>query len=284
MKTIDTIGEKVLLISDIHQDIDWVEKVLFQESPDRVIWMGDWFDSHKPVDKIFGARQTAKWLKERIENNPKDVFLFGNHDFPYYEVAPACRRHTNKRHIYTYCSGFTNSKAKEINKELTEEHWQRFLPFCFVNNEYVISHAGISSHWWPVANTDDIPTLAFVYDKAMTAVVNARSYPMDILDAGLARGGNAVVGGFTWLDWDEEFTDEIPFAQIVGHTANHNHIRQRGRSFCIDGGQHTYAYFQKDGELRLTSITTPFKYTKYDKIEPFQKIEIKEHYINDFVS
>jgi len=281
---IDTTGQKVLLISDIHQNIDWVEKVLFQESPDRVIWMGDWFDSFKEYPDVFGARQTAKWLKDRIENHPEDVFIFGNHDLPYFEVAPACRQYKNKRHVYTHCSGFTASKAKDINKEMEEQHWQKFVPFVFVNNEFVVSHAGISSHWWPVCNTPDMSALEFVYDKARTALVNCRSYPMEILDAGIARGGRAVVGGFTWLDWDEEFTDGIPFAQIVGHTASHNHIRQNKRSFCIDGGQHTYAYFTKEGELRLTSITTPFKYTKNSVVGDFKKIEIEEHYINDFVS
>ncbi len=58
-----------------------------------------------------------------------------------------------------------------------------------------------------------------------------------LLAAGQARGGDAPVGGITWQDWNLEFKDELPFPQIVGHTQSPEGARQKGRSWCLDGGK-----------------------------------------------
>jgi hypothetical protein len=71
-----------------------------------------------------------------------------------------------------------------------------------------------------------------------------------ILTAGKSRGGEQEAGGITWLDWEEEFVDEIPYSQIVGHTRGHG-PRNIGRSWCLDGSQTCWGMLDENGFLQI---------------------------------
>jgi hypothetical protein len=74
--------------------------------------------------------------------------------------------------------------------------------------------------------------------------------PDPVMDAGAVRGGERYdVGGVTWLDWDQEFMDDLPFGQIVGHSWCVSQ-RQAGRSHCIDYGQCAYAVLRRNLVVR----------------------------------
>ena len=106
---------KLLIIPDAHAEpnydndrFTWLGNLIFEEKPDVVVCLGDWFDmaslsSHDKGKKSFEGRRykqdvavgvdafektwapTFKWNKQRSKNhkaqyNPERIFLYGNHE------------------------------------------------------------------------------------------------------------------------------------------------------------------------------------------------------------
>jgi len=46
-----------------------------------------------------------------------------------------------------------------------------------------------------------------------------------------------------------DFCSSVPMPQVVGHTASPSGVRQKGKSYCIDGAQTCYALVEKDGAI-----------------------------------
>jgi hypothetical protein len=144
---------KFLIISDIHQDIPWVESVLKKEKGnfDRVIFNGDWMDSFLEHPDVFTAKETAQWIANRIDSTD-DIFLLGNHDLPYMEShRNVTQFYSPPSNIKNYCSGITSNKLKDFNKVFTKFHWDRFKIYYFIGNEHrghLVSHAGITPQWY----------------------------------------------------------------------------------------------------------------------------------------
>ena len=74
-----------------------------------------------------------------------------------------------------------------------------------------------------------------------------------LLGCGPVRMGNEPVGGLTWLDFNHEFEDTLPVKQICGHTGGKT-VRRKGRSYCIDGHQSSYALIARDGTATFKSL------------------------------
>ncbi|HWA24850.1 MAG TPA: metallophosphoesterase [Lacunisphaera sp.] len=234
-------ARRCLIIPDIHQDIPWLDRILECETDwDRVVFLGDYFDSKKPVRLRTGVAATCVYLnKLRTELGARAVFLLGNHDIQYLEAKPACDAHRTPRYLLYKCgSAYSHSAATKIAKGLAPGFWAESRLFVHVNG-WLISHAGVDARLWP--NAPDVgEALGALEREAKAALLSMRRGPHPLLQAGKVRGGEADFGGITWLDWDEEFQDSLPLPQIVGHTSNPLGARQKGRSWCLDGKQSCY--------------------------------------------
>ena len=93
----------------------------------------------------------------------------------------------------------------------------------------------------------DGDNLLMLEEKCKAALAMMRHGPQALLAAGKTHGGDAPIGGLTWLDWNDEFSDDLPLPQIVGHTADEVGARQKGRSWCVDGNQSCYAVLENGG-------------------------------------
>ncbi len=247
-------AQRCLIIPDVHQDIAWVERVLTREdlgdtSPDLIVFLGDYFDSHRPPKGRATVPATCAWLNAARERlGDRAVFLLGNHDIQYLEAKPACDRHRTPRFLGTKCgAAFTQNTAKRIARDLAPEFWRDARLFVGVNG-WLLSHAGLAPVHWPAApvNDESLALLDATCRKALAALAPGRPvHPL--LQAGPVRGGDASIGGITWLDWDDEFEDALPLPQIVGHTSNESGARQRGRSWCLDGAQSCYGVLTASG-------------------------------------
>lgn len=234
-------ADKCLIIPDVHQDIPWLDRILKQETDwDRVVFLGDYFDSKKPVRLRTGVAATCFYLnKMRADLGERAVFLLGNHDIQYLEAKPACDHHRTPRNLHYTCgSAYSHSAAAIVAKGLTTEFWTGSRLFVEVNG-WLVSHAGINARLWP-QRSGVTEALTVLEAEGKQALISMKRGPHPLLQAGKVRGGEAEFGGITWLDWDEEFADSLPLPQIVGHTSNAKGARQNGRSWCLDGKQTCY--------------------------------------------
>ena len=195
---------RTLIVGDVHNEIDLIDIILkHNESKySEIIFLGDFFDSF--YDTIAIAEKTAHWLKEKL-NNPKYIFLWGNHDVHY-------RFFRNK---YIQGSGYSRNKADAINKIMKVENWNK-LKFFYYSQNFLFSHAGMNENMLHPLNGFDLTYLE--------KICRDDYYKLDsgehsiVFGPGIGRGGFLKKGGITWQDWSVEFIPIRNLNQIVGHS------------------------------------------------------------------
>ena len=208
---ISKLPSKTLIIPDIHFRIEIVNKILNKEKDaDLVIFLGDYFDNFKEIEKE--TIDTITFLKENL-TNPRFVFLLGNHDISYF-YSP---------NRFCQCSGYTefkNSLIRDILKPQDPKVLSSFHFFAYfkdvLKNKWLLSHAGYSPFWGNISSNKLVNFLQEEEKEAKKELSKNNNHWF--IEAGYSRGGGAVVGGLTWLDWDWEFKEIPRLNQIVGHT------------------------------------------------------------------
>ena len=121
---------KTIVLGDTHGRSNW-KLAVHLENPDRVIFIGDYFDSFN----IPGTDQLNNFLDiiEYKKSSDKEVImLIGNHDFHYYpEVGD------------TGTSGYQSMFSYQISPviDANREHLQMAYAF----DDFLFTHAGVSS-------------------------------------------------------------------------------------------------------------------------------------------
>ena len=120
---------KTVVIGDVHGRSLW-KLIVYKENPDRVIFIGDYFDSFE----ISGVEQIQNF-KEIVEykttSGKEVIMLVGNHDHHYYpEVG------------YTGTSGYQSGIAPSINQVIDENRQHLQIAYSF--DEFLFTHAGVS--------------------------------------------------------------------------------------------------------------------------------------------
>lgn len=228
---------RTLIIPDIHENIPRLLKLEDRiAKADHVVCVGDYFDCFGPEK----WDQMIEWILDRI-NDEKFTFLCGNHDVSYFFD-----------HHWFMCSGFKLHKRDPIRRALLQYVGDKILLETRVG-PYCVSHAG-----WHAS------TLKFrkpeVIQEAFDLAKRGEFHP--IWGAGLTRGGNQLIGGVVWQDWNYEFEDIVEFKQIVGHTAGFD-IKTKGSSYCIDTSLQKVAWFD-DLDGRLTFENTELELNNSD--------------------
>lgn len=233
---------KSLIIPDIHNKVDVVDKLLLITNWDKVFFLGDYFDDFGDNKHI--AAKTANWLKENLKNE-KFHFIFGNHDIGY--RFPGL--------WWTSCSGFSNDKSEIINAILTVEDWNKLKLFYFEQGFY-LSHAGMNKDIFK-DNAGKI-LIENVTEKCEQALASPDMN--EVIGAGQARGGFQKIGGITWLDFRVEFQEIEGICQIVGHTRHKEPsaiIGANSKNYCLDTNMNHYGILE-NGELKTKRIDWTF--------------------------
>jgi len=192
------------VVGDIHGRDHW--KKIDPANYDRVIFMGDYADSH-----TIPAPQVIENLKEIIlfrQSHPdKVILLLGNHDIQYSEF-PRYR-----------CSGF-NELLQVDYTEIFRTHAGLFQVAWQYQN-YLFTHAGVS-HGFAKENLAEHYG-GILSGEAQTAeVLNQMHGSTDqaqLHTVSMIRGGYDPFGGITWADYRETSRDILPgYHQVVGHT------------------------------------------------------------------
>lgn len=237
-------NKKIVIFSDVHQDLTKVQKILKHEAADINICLGDWFDSfYHDEDNHYG--ETTLYLKEEFLPNDKNITLFGNHDLHYL--------FDNK---YTMCSGFEERKYKIINDIINpnkEEFRSKFSWFLYVD-DYLCTHAGLHKMFISPIVSNQYDLYEHLVIQSNDANIKARTNQHHwFYGAGRARGGGQDKGGIVWLDFDREFAPIKNINQIVGHTyRKQNRITRYSGSdnYCIDTNLHQWITIS-NGKLQI---------------------------------
>ena len=120
---------KTVVIGDIHGRSTW-KLITHLEQPDRVIFVGDYFDSWdlKGVEQIHNFKEIIEYKETKV---CETILLIGNHDFHY---MPGVTE--------TY-SGYQHIMAPSITQVLDEN--KNHLQMAYQMDEYLFTHAGVSS-------------------------------------------------------------------------------------------------------------------------------------------
>lgn len=218
---------KIAVIPDIHNRTFEVEQIIEQANADKVILLGDYFDSG--YDDMETTHQTAMWLKDSMKN-PDRIHLLGNHDLSYLNQ--------NYR-----CSGFSESKLFTIRHAKVDLSKLQLYAWC---GDWLCTHAGLSrtffEHWSKdnPKKQNDVTITGFL-DTMLTKTPNA------LFNCSNMRGGSDESSGIVWNDYDE-FVDIPNIKQIFGHTHNTDVRMTKVGSICLDTWLKFYGIYDSDKE------------------------------------
>jgi predicted MPP superfamily phosphohydrolase len=122
--------KKTLILGDTHGRSNW-KLAVHQDKPDRVIFIGDYFDSFDipGLDQIYNFKEIIHYK----ESNPQVevVMLIGNHDHHYFpEIG------------YTGTSGYQSGIAPSISQVINENRHHLQMAYGF--EDFLFTHAGVS--------------------------------------------------------------------------------------------------------------------------------------------
>jgi hypothetical protein len=121
---------KTLVLGDTHGRSNW-KLAIHQEQPDRIIFIGDYFDSFEipGINQIHNFKEIIHYK----ESNPQVevVLLIGNHDHHYFpEIG------------YTGTSGYQAGVGHSITQVIDENRHHLQMAYGF--GDYIFTHAGVS--------------------------------------------------------------------------------------------------------------------------------------------
>lgn len=236
---------KTIIIGDLHGLPTW-EFVVEQENPDRVIFIGDYFDSFR-----FTAAEQMHNFKEIIrykESGQSEVImLYGNHDSVY---MPGWGE--------TY-SGYQSGAAPAIQQQLIEN--KHHLQMAYQQDEFVFTHAGVSSVWYEYWRD-----CLGLHELDMVDAINLmwKTSPKPFRFTGLDPYGNDKFSSPIWIRPEalqkanrDTLRDKI--IQVVGHTQQRKIDREGkstgGRYYYIDTMPTSGEYMIiEDGEIRFNKV------------------------------
>ena len=222
---------KTIVIPDIHNDYLTAEKIIKKENPDKIIFLGDYFDDFD--DTIQDAENTAKWLVKSLKQENR-IHLIGNHDLSYM---------TDNSNLK--CMGYRTDKHKAIKKHSID--WTKLLMHYWIDDLWLCTHAGFSHDFLKQQRRKKSDSIQQVLDfsKKDLDKLDDENYIHSFFQVGFSRGGSNMVGGPLWCDYDE-FVDVSGINQIFGHTPNHivrHHKTKSSEHYCIDTRLMHYAVY-----------------------------------------
>ena len=248
---------KTVVIADVHGRDQWKQIVAQENDADRFVFLGDYFDSFD----ISGVEQmhNFKEIVEFKETSGKEVILLvGNHDYHYFpEITESST------------SGYQHRLAPSI-KQLIGDNKQH-LQVAYRMDEFVFSHAGISSEWlddfipsWNLDTMVDQINDTFKYTPNNLCY---RSYKIVDADKGVWVGsggyGNETYQGPMWIRPKalmEANRDTLrkEIIQVVGHT-HQDQIDTKGKA---TGGRYYFTDVQETSQEYMIIIDGQILFNK----------------------
>jgi predicted MPP superfamily phosphohydrolase len=123
---------KTVCIGDIHGRRLWKE-IIEQENPDKVIFIGDYFDSFD-IDAATQINNFLDICEYARSSGKRVILLIGNHDYYYFPEIDSSE-----------ISGYNHNAAKMINHVLAAN--RNLLQMAHNIEDVLFTHAGVSTQW-----------------------------------------------------------------------------------------------------------------------------------------
>ena len=257
---------KTIIIGDVHGRDQWKQIVAQEKDADTVIFLGDYFDSFdiSAVEQMHNFKEIIEFKEISFTNagtedqhKTRVIMLIGNHDYHYFpEINDSST------------SGYQTRMAM-VSKQLIGENRQH-LEVAYRMDEFVFSHAGISSEWlddtvidWTEENMVDKINELFKYTPLS---LDYRSFKMFSATewSGASGYGNETYQGPMWirpkaLMSANKDTLRKKIIQVVGHTYQ-NEIDKEGKA---TGGRYYFVDVQEtsqeymiitDGQISFNNV------------------------------
>jgi hypothetical protein len=237
---------KTIIIGDTHGRSTWKE-IVAQEQADRVIFIGDYFDSFD-IDPVVQQYNFKEIIEFKEKGECEVILLVGNHDFHYYPGGE------------TY-SGY-RAGAAPINRQLLQEN-DHHLQMCYQLDNILFSHAGIGDNWLTHQNKYE----PGVDPGTIADFVNAiwKHQPNRFMFCGIDQYGNTKTQTPIWIRpqalmaGNRDTFLKKDYIQVVGHTAVEKiDIKGKstgGRYYFIDTLDTSSQFLiYKDGEFKVGEV------------------------------
>lgn len=187
---------KTLVIGDIHGRTQW-KYITANEEYDKVVFLGDYFDSHENISYEEQLKNFEDILTFKSDSPDKVILLYGNHDHSYYN---------NER-----CSSYNPKYADKISEILKEADQLSYLQAMHIQDDIIMSHAGISDFW--------LKNVAHMNNPDEVTLDDLSIFNFNYL-MGFDPYGESISQSPIWIRLKSLSANFLPgYRQIVGHTS-----------------------------------------------------------------
>jgi len=210
---------KTVILGDTHGRDCW-KQIVASESPDRVIFIGDYFDSfdNTAVEQMHNFQEIIDWKQS---GQSEVIMLIGSLDYHY------------MRGVTQYYSGYQSGARPAIEQLLYEN--KNHMQMAYGMNGFIFTHAGVSSDWLKIHGYDNESNLIDWINDMWKYKPNVFGF------AGRDPYGDSKISSPIWirpysLQAANRDTLRDQFIQVVGHTTQ-GKIDTEGKS---TGGRYYY--------------------------------------------
>ena len=215
--------KKTLVLGDTHGRPHWKD-IVVNEQPDRVIFIGDYFDSYNDytaAEQMSNFEQIINFKLIRESVQSEVIMLIGNHDYHY------------MRGVTEHYSGYQHGAAPAIQQLLYEN--KNHMQMAYGMNGFIFTHAGVSMNWLKIHGYDNETNLIDWINDMWKYKPNVFGF------AGYDPYGDSTISSPIWirpnsLQQANRDTLRDQFIQVVGHTQQ-KQIDTKGKS---TGGRYYY--------------------------------------------
>ena len=231
---------KIIALGDTHGRSLWKEIVNKETDADKIVFIGDYFDTHGGG---YSANRQIENFKDIVAfkkaNMDKVILLLGNHDFHYLND------------VGEQYSGYQWHYRQDINDVLQPAVDEGLVQMAFVHDKYVFTHAGVTKTWAKNSGID-IDNLQESVNNLFKTDVSKFKFTVG---ANFSNYGDDVTQPPIWVRPESLFVDMIDgVIYVVGHTTQKN-ITQIGNIVLIDTLGTSREYFViEDNKARIESV------------------------------
>lgn len=220
---------KTLILGDTHGRDNWKSHIE-QETPDKLIFVGDYFDAKSNIP-YYQEQQNFQDIIELKKSRPEDVvLLLGNHDLHY--MLPE------------QYSGYQWHHAPDI-EELLENNIE-FLQWAYEQDGFLFTHAGVTKTWCENNKIDP--------QEDLVEQINNLT-PWNFRFVGDSFYGDDIMASPVWVRPESLSQDKVDgFRHVVGHTRQQNIDLHHPAAVLIDAIEHGQALLLEEAELSISQV------------------------------